>query len=45
MQATSAPAAAPSPNTASATHRRAWASMPTATGQGSMFSGVEKNTL
>ncbi len=45
MQATSAPAATPKPNTVSATHRSAWASMPTATGQGSMFNGVEKKTL
>ena len=45
IQAISAPAATPKPNTLSATHRSAWASMPTATGQGSMFNGVEKKTL
>ncbi len=45
IQAISAPTATPQPNTLSATHRSAWASMPTATGQGSMFNGVEKKTL
>ncbi len=44
-QATPAPIAALPPNAAIATHLNAWASMPTATGQGSMWSGVEKKTL
>ena len=44
-QATNAPVAAPNPSTASATHLKAWASMPTATGQASICSGVEKKTL
>ena len=44
-QAMKAPVAAPAPSTVSAAHRRAWAAMPTATGQGSMFMGVEKKTL
>jgi hypothetical protein len=35
----------PKPNRLSATHRIAWASIPTATGQGSMFNGVEKKML
>jgi hypothetical protein len=37
--------AAPKPGKVSAAQRIPWASMPTATGHGSMLSGVEKNTL
>jgi hypothetical protein len=44
-QATKAPVAALEPSTASDHHLRAWASVPTATGQASMWSGVEKKTL
>ena len=44
-QAIKAPVAAPAPSRVSAAHRRAWAAMPTATGQASMFRGVEKKTL
>jgi hypothetical protein len=38
MQATKAPVAALRPNRVSATHRKAWANMPTATGDGNMRS-------
>jgi len=38
----SAPVAMPEPNTTSATHRSACATMPTATGQASMVGGIEK---
>jgi len=41
-QATNARVAAPKPNWVSATHRKAWAHMPTATGHATMCSGVEK---
>jgi hypothetical protein len=44
-QATKAPVAALAPRMASAPHLSAWASMPTATGQGSICSGVEKKML
>jgi hypothetical protein len=37
--------ATPKPRTVNAAHRSAWASMPTVTGQGSIFNGVEKKTL
>src|SRR5271168_4999136 len=43
--ATKAPVAALAPSMASATHRSAWATMPTATGQASIYSGVEKKTV
>jgi hypothetical protein len=34
--------ATPNPNTVSVAQRSAWATMPTTTGRGTMFSGVEK---
>src|SRR5215469_18072177 len=43
--ATNAAVAALAAKTVSATHLRAWATMPTTTGQVSIFSGVEKKTL
>jgi hypothetical protein len=43
--ATNAPVAALAPSALSATHLRAWATVPTATGHGSIFSGEEKKTL
>src|SRR5258707_1029083 len=43
--ATKAPVAAPEPSSAIAAQRSACASMPTATGHGSIVSGVEKKTL
>ena len=44
-QATKAPVATPKPSTVMAVHLRAWASIPTATGQGSILIGVEKKIL
>src|SRR5215510_3689743 len=43
--ATNAPVAALAPSAVSATHLRAWATAPTAIGQGSIFRGEEKKTL
>src|SRR5215472_1890681 len=43
--AINAPLGALTSNAVSATHLRAWATAPTATGQGSIFRGVEKKTL
>jgi hypothetical protein len=44
-QATEAPIVALEQSTTSNHHLKAWASMPTATGQAIMYSGVEKKTL
>jgi hypothetical protein len=44
-QATKAPVTALKPNWVSAAHRKACPNIPTATGHGSMCSGVEKKTL
>ena len=44
-QATNAPVAALAPSAVSATHLRAWATVPTATGQGSILRGEEKKIL
>ena len=44
-QAIRLPVAAPKPSYVMAIQRKAWANMPTATGHGSIWSGVEKNTL
>ena len=41
-QARKAPAVTLRPRMVSAAHRSAWASMPTATGQGNIFNGMEK---
>ena len=43
--ATNAPIAALAPSAVSATHLRAWANVPAATGQGSRFRGEEKKIL
>src|SRR4029077_5518389 len=43
--AINAPVAALAPSAVSATHLRAWATVPTATGQGSIFRGEEKKIL
>src|SRR6266404_1251597 len=42
--ATNAPVAAPAPSMVSTTHLKAWAAVPTATGQASIRRGVEKKT-
>src|SRR5215469_553194 len=44
-QAIKAPVAVLAPKVVSATHLRAWAAAPTATGQGSIFRGEEKKIL
>src|SRR5262249_669132 len=43
--ATNAPVTALAPSPVRTTHLRAWATVPTATGQGSIFRGEEKKTL
>jgi predicted anti-sigma-YlaC factor YlaD len=43
--ATKAPVTAPAPSAVRATHLRAWATAPTATGQGSILRGAEKKIL